>query len=57
MLRYIGIGSDTAKFFANRFVFKKGVVREGLPKENPSGLGAGGLEFKSPRPDQLLLAQ
>ena len=41
----------TAKFLGKSFVFKGNVTKEGLPRDNPSGLGAGGLEFKSRRPD------
>jgi hypothetical protein len=43
------------KFFAKSFVFKNDVARKGLPKRVPAGLGAGGPEFKSRRPDQLFL--
>jgi hypothetical protein len=39
--------------FAKSFVFKNIVAKEGLPKHNPSGLGAGGPRFKSGRPDQI----
>jgi hypothetical protein len=42
----------TTKFFAKSFVFRNNVAKEGLRKDNPSGLGAGGPRFKSGRPDQ-----
>jgi len=47
----------TTKYFSNSFVFKTTIEKEGLPRGSPAGLGAGGLEFKSPRPDQLSFAQ
>ena len=36
------------------FVFKNIVAKEGLPRDAPAGLGAGGPEFKSRRPDQKI---
>jgi len=39
--------------FLKSFDFKKFVAKEGLKKDNLSGLGAGGPEFKSRRPDHL----
>jgi hypothetical protein len=47
----------TTKYFSNSFVFKTKLEKEGLLGDSPAGLGAGGLEFKSPRPDQILLNQ
>ena len=38
--------------FVNPFVFKTKIEKEGLPRDGPAGLGAGGPEFKSRRPDQ-----
>src|ERR1700747_3523788 len=42
----------TTKFFAKSFVFINNGAKEGLNKDNPPALGAGGLRFKSGRPDQ-----
>jgi hypothetical protein len=42
----------TTKFLAKSFVFKNIGAKEGLKKDDPSGLGAGGPRFKSGRPDQ-----
>ena len=53
MRRYVFVLLVTTKFFGKSFVFKNNVAGKGLPKHDPSGLGAGGLEFKSRRPDQL----
>ena len=44
------------KYFSNSLVFKNGIEKEGLPRDSPAGLGAGGLRFKSGRPDQKYLA-
>jgi hypothetical protein len=52
--RHIVVHRATGKYFSSSFVFKSEIEREGLPRDNPAGLGAGGLEFKSPRPDHLL---
>ena len=40
------------KYFSNSFVLKNNIEKEGLPGGGPVGLGAGGPEFKSRRPDQ-----
>jgi hypothetical protein len=45
----------TTKFSAKSFVFKNNGAKEGLKKDNPSGLDAGGPRFKSGRPDHLTL--
>ena len=37
---------------AKPFVSKIAIEKEGLPRGSPAGLGAGGPEFKSRRPDQ-----
>ena len=47
----------TTKYFSNSFGFKTKIGKEGLPRGSTPDLGAGGLEFKSPRPDQILTAQ
>ena len=36
---------------ANPFIFKSEIEKEGLPRGSTPVLGAGGLEFESPRPD------
>jgi hypothetical protein len=41
----------TTKHFSNLFVFKTETEKEGLPRDSPAGLGAGGPRFKSGRPD------
>ena len=53
MRRYIFVLLATTKFFGKSFVFKNNVAGKGLPKHDPSGLGAGGPEFESRRPDHL----
>ena len=40
---------------AKSFSFKRKVEKEGLPRDSTPALGAGGLEFKSRRPDQSFL--
>ena len=52
MRSHISVHRATTKYFSNSFIFKTKVEKEGLLKGGPAGLGAGGLEFKSPRPDQ-----
>ena len=42
----------TTIFLVNPFVFKNEIEKEGLPRDGPAALGAGGPEFKSRRPDQ-----
>ena len=43
---------STTICFVNPFVFKNKIEKEGLPRDGPAGLGAGGPRFKSGRPDQ-----
>ena len=57
MRSHTSVHRVTTKYFSNSFVFKTKIEKEGLPRGSPAGLGAGGLEFKSPRPDQILLNQ
>jgi len=38
--------------FLTRLFSKTEIEKEGLPRDSPAGLGAGGPEFKSRRPDQ-----
>ena len=52
MWRHISAHRATTKYFSNSFVFKNKIEKEGLPRYSPAGLGAGGPEFKSRRPDQ-----
>jgi hypothetical protein len=55
MRSHIWVHRATTKYFSNSFVFKTKIEKEGLPRDDTPDLGAGGLEFKSPRPDHLLL--
>jgi len=57
MRSHILVLPDTTKFSNKSFVFKKSVVRKGLPKVAVTGLGAGGPRFKSGRPDQNISNQ
>jgi hypothetical protein len=52
MRSHISAHPATTKYFSNLFVFKTKIEEEGLPRDDTPDLGAGGLEFKSPRPDQ-----
>jgi hypothetical protein len=38
--------SATTNFFTKSFIFKNIVAKEGLKKDGPAGLGAGGSCFK-----------
>jgi hypothetical protein len=51
MRRHISAHRATTKYFSNSFVFKTKIEKEGLPRDDTPALGAGGLEFKSARPD------
>jgi len=55
MWSHIPIHRATTKYFSNSFVFKTEIEKEGLPRDITPALGAGGPEFKSRRPDHLLL--
>jgi hypothetical protein len=55
MRSHISVHPVTTKYFSNSCVFKTKIEKEGLPRGSPAGLGAGGPEFKSRRPDHLLL--
>jgi hypothetical protein len=55
MRSHISVHRATTKYFSNSFIFKTEIEKGGLPKGSPADLGAGGLVFKSPRPDHLLL--
>ncbi len=52
MRSHICLHHATTKYFSNSFVFKTKIEKEGLPRDSTPGLGAGGLRFKSGRPDQ-----
>ena len=52
MRSHMSVRCATTKYFSNSFVFKTEIEKEGLPRDSPAGLGAGGPEFKSRRPDQ-----
>jgi len=39
---------------AHTDIFKKQIEKEGLPRDSPPGLGAGGPEFTSRRPNQSM---
>jgi hypothetical protein len=54
MRSHISVHPATTKYFSNSFIFKNKIEKEGLPRDSPAGLGAGGPEFKSRRPDHLL---
>jgi hypothetical protein len=53
MQSHILVLGATTKFSNKSFVFKKNVVKKGLPESAVTGLGAGGPRFKSGRPDHL----
>ena len=50
MRSHISVHGATTKNFSNSFVFKTEIEKEGLPGDITPALGAGGPEFKSPRP-------
>jgi len=52
MRRHISVYRAATKYFANSFVFKNEIEKEGLPRDITPALGAGSPEFKSRRPDQ-----
>ena len=52
MRSHISVHGATTKNFSNSFVFKTEIEKEGLPGDITPALGAGGLRFKSGRPDQ-----
>jgi hypothetical protein len=54
MRSHISVHRATTKYFSNLFVFRTKIEKEGLPKGSPAGLGAGGPEFESRRPDQFI---
>ena len=56
MRSHTSVHRATTKYFSNSFVFKTKIEKEGLPGDSTSDLGAGGPEFKSPRPDPKYLA-
>jgi hypothetical protein len=54
MRSYVLAHRGTTKYFSNSFVSNANIEKEGLPRDRTPDLGAGGLEFKSPRPDHEL---
>jgi hypothetical protein len=52
MRSHISVHVATTKYSFISFICKNKIEKEGLPKDSPAGLGAGGPEFKSRRPDQ-----
>jgi hypothetical protein len=52
MRSHISVHPATTKYFSNSFIFKNKIEKEGLPRDSPAGLGAGGPRFESGRPDQ-----
>ncbi len=56
MCSHLSVHRATTKYFSNSFVFKTEIEKEGLPRDRTPVLGAGGPEFKSRRPDHLLLS-
>jgi hypothetical protein len=56
MRNHILVHLATTKHFSISFVLKNKIEKEGLPKDSAPDLGAGGLRFKSGRPDQKYLA-
>jgi hypothetical protein len=54
MRSHISVHRATSKYFSNSFIFKNKIEKEGLPGDSPAGLGAGGPEFKSRRPDHFM---
>ncbi len=56
MRSHISVHRATTKYFSNSFICKNKIEKEGLPKDSPAGLGAGGPEFKSRRPDHFMFS-
>ena len=52
MRSHISARPAITKYLSNLFVFKTKIEKEGLPRDDTPDLGAGGLRFKSGRPDQ-----
>ena len=42
MRSHISVQRATTKYFSNSFIFKNKIEKEGLPRDSPAGLGAGG---------------
>jgi hypothetical protein len=55
MRSHISVHRATTKYFCNSFVSTTNIEKEGLPRDRTPDLGAGGLRFKSGRPDQNIL--
>ena len=57
MGRHISVHHATTKYLSNSFVFNTKIEKEGLLRNSAPDLGAGGLRFKSGRPDQIFVSQ
>jgi hypothetical protein len=55
MRSHILVQRATTKYSSISFICKNKIEKEGLPKDSPAGLGAGGPRFESGRPDQNYL--
>jgi hypothetical protein len=53
MRSHISVHRATTKCFSISFIFKNKIEKEGLPKDSPARLDAGGPRFKSGRRDQF----
>jgi hypothetical protein len=54
MRSHISVHLATTKYSSISFICKNKIEKEGLPNDSPAGLGAGGPEFKSRRPDHFM---
>ena len=52
MRSHISVHPATVKYFSISLIFKNKIEKEGLPRDSTPDLCAGGLRFKSGRPDQ-----
>src|SRR6202140_4600548 len=57
MRSHIVVHRATTNSSAKSFSFRSKIEKEGLPRGSAPALGTGGLEFKSPRPDQIPINQ
>jgi hypothetical protein len=55
MRSHISVHPATTKYFSNSFIFKNKIEKEGLPRDSPAALGAGGRRLKSCRSQELRL--
>jgi hypothetical protein len=47
MRNHMSVHLATTKYFPISFILKKKIEKEGLPKDSPAGLGAGGPLFQA----------